>query len=65
VNLKLEASGTFEPNEPAFTEFMNEMLTIQQQSFDEDGGMHAVGVQMMIGHQEGQFAAEDLFMPLQ
>lgn len=64
MNLKFEASGTFEPNEPAFTDFMNEMLAIQRQSFDEDGGMHVVGVQMMIAHQDGQFGVDDLFMPI-
>ena len=28
---------------------------------DEDGGMHVVGVQMLVGYEEGQFTADDLF----
>lgn len=64
VGMNISASGTFEPNEPCFTNFMKEAFSIQQESFDEDGGMHAVGVQMMLGYEDGQFVVDDLFMPL-
>jgi len=63
LNISIEVSGTFEPNEPAFTEFIDHFFAIQKQSFDEDGGMHTAGVQMMLAYDEGQFTVEELMMP--
>lgn len=64
VGVNIGLSGTFEAIEPAFTDFMNEAFRVQQESFDGDGGMHVVGVQMLLGYEEGQFTVDDLWMPL-
>lgn len=63
MNINFEASGTFEPDEPTSTAFLKHFYEVQRQSFDDDGGMHAVGAQMMLSYEEGQFGAEDLMMP--
>ncbi len=63
MNLNIEISGTFEPNEPAWSAFVERFHAVQRQSFDDDGGMHTVGVQMMLAYEEGQFGGEDLMMP--
>ena len=64
MNINIEVSGTFEPDEPAFTAFVNHFFAVQRQSFDEDGGMHIAGVQMMLAYEEGQFTVDDLMMPV-
>lgn len=53
-------SGTGTPS-PDFWSTVRKLATQIQQADDEDGGMHAVGVQMLVGYEEGQFTVDDLF----
>lgn len=40
--------------------FVASLAAKRQQEDDEDGGMHAVGVQMLVGYEEGQFTVDDI-----
>ncbi len=59
----MNISGTFEPS-PDFWRVVEGWAAVLQQREDEDGGMHAVGVQMLVGYEEGQFTVDDLLMPV-
>ena len=39
---------------------MASLAAKRQQEDDEDGGMHAIGVQMLVGYEEGQFTVDDI-----
>ncbi|MCD1264104.1 hypothetical protein B5M44_03945 [Shinella sumterensis] len=57
----IEASGTFTPA-PGFWDVVKDIADRQQRAADEDGGMHTVGVEMLVGYEEGQFTVDDLMM---
>ncbi|MBY5863236.1 hypothetical protein [Rhizobium leguminosarum] len=46
---------------PDFWSTVRKLAAQIQQADDEDGGMHAVGVQMLVGYEERQFTVDDLF----
>jgi hypothetical protein len=63
--MKIEFTGTVEwVNHEAMEAFFKEAASSQLQAFDDDGGMHTVGVQMMLGYETGEFVVDDLFMPI-
>lgn len=51
-------------DDAALSEWLKALASEQQTSCDEDGGMHSVGSEMLIGYEVGQFAVEDLYMPV-
>lgn len=58
--MKYEFEGKFTPA-PDFWKTVKAVAAEIQQNDDEDGGMHVVGVQMLVGYEEGQFAIDDLW----
>jgi len=59
----MEATFKFEPT-PDYWRMVEQLAKEFQRAQDDDGGMHVVGVQMLIGYEQGEYSLDDIMMPM-